>query len=178
MKNGAEKRRRRRRYARSTPVGRLQRGIERALKTLKLAEGRLVSWAEGGQDGSRVRGILDEVLRGRVSLEKAAADAAKLAGSGWVPPRRSSAVKFVVGEAVVVAPKYKDKYLPVYGDKVLTDLRVTKVLLSGKIAVQHGRGKMQPIIMPKSHLRRAPGPNGTRPAHPAREERGAEERGA
>lgn len=159
MKNGthqarAKEKGRRRRYGRTTPVGRARKNLEKMEKAGDLVAGRFSTWLGGGDAHERTIlsavESLDDALK-KVRLVIRAVDS--LEAAQWSPPKRSSAVSLEEGAPVRIAEKHRQKYLQVYGADVLDDLIVSQILPSG-IAVKHG--KASPFIVPKSHLRRAP----------------------
>lgn len=73
-----------------------------------------------------------------------------LAKVDWSPSPKSASISFSERDLVQISPKYRDKYLEVYGQEVIDDLVVSKVLPSGEVAVRHGRST--PFIVAKSHI--------------------------
>ena len=150
--------RRKRRYERTTPIGRARKNLAKIDKTLALVRSRLESWGgitydSGSKEG--VNDILDEALSYAVDAGKMVGSAISALGrlekSGFVPARRSSVVTFESDDQVKISDKYKTKYLEVYPASVLDGLVVSKVLPTGEIAVKHAKTA---FIVPKSHLGR------------------------
>ena len=143
-----------RKYKRSTPVGRLRRNAGKIARHASLVQIRLRSW--NGVSDSRVEAakvIVDEIMSQASRLDGVMKVLEK---AGFVPPRRSSALKYSVGQHVAISPKYQRKYTLVFakvlrGDrKLLSDLVVSNILPSGEVVVQ--RGKRSPFVVAKSHL--------------------------
>jgi len=149
-------RKRRLRYARSTPVGRLLKNIVKMRKVAAVTLARMSSWggdpalaaAEGMITDADAR--LGDAFGRMVTLEKA----------GWTPPKKRSVVVFEEGEQVQIAEKHRKKYLSVYGRDVVDSLVVSKILDSGELAVKHGRA--MPFIVSKSHVERRRVVNGAK----------------
>ena len=145
---------RRRRYERTTPVGRVKKNLTKADRTLELVAVRLESWgARGPRESIGDSEVLDRALgkvqAARASVAEATAAVSVLEKEGFVPPRRSNVLVFEVGDQVQIGDKYREKYLAVYPPMALKSLIVTKVLPSGEIAVKH---EEHAFIVPKSHL--------------------------
>lgn len=154
---------RKRRYERTTPIGRAQKNLAKVDKTLALVKNRLASWGAVSHDSGSGAGPnehLDEAVSEVSDASKlvgCAVDAlARLEKSGFVPARRSSVVSFKAEDEVKIVDKHKGKYLEVYPAQVLDGLVVSKVLPTGEIAVEHARGGKTrfAFIVPKSHLAR------------------------
>lgn len=111
---------------------------------------RLRSWGENSNED------LAMAVRWLEQSLDANAEAANrlsiLVGIEWSPPKKSSSISFEESEEVKISPKYREKYLEVYGPKIVDDLVVSKVLPTGEIAVRHGRAT--PFIVAKSHIER------------------------
>jgi hypothetical protein len=139
---------RKRHYVRSTPIGRAVNNLAKMEKVGRLTLDRLRSWGENSNED------LAMAVRWLQQSLDATAEAASrmniLARNDWSPQRKSSSVSFEESEEVKISPKFRDRYLDVYGPKIVDDLVVSKVLPSGKIAVRHGRAT--PFIVAKSHL--------------------------
>lgn len=138
---------RKRQYERSTPVGRALKNLTKIEKIGRLTFARLLSWGEGDEELSAAVRWLSECLAANM---EATSRITILHEKGWSPPKKSSSISFEESDEVQIAPKYRDKYLEVYGSDYLDDLVVSKVLPSGEIAVRHGRAT--PFIVAKSHL--------------------------
>jgi hypothetical protein len=80
----------------------------------------------------------------------------KLEKSGFVPPKKSGALVYQVGQHVAIAPKARSKYMAVFKQamkddpKFLDDLVVDNLLPTGEVVVR--RGRQLPFMTPKSHL--------------------------
>lgn len=145
---------RRRRYARSTPVGRAASNLAKVEKIGRMTLDRLRSWgANSNEDLSMAVRWLEQGLMG---IAEATSRVEILVRDEWSPPKKSGSIVFSEHEEVQISPKYRGKYLEVYGPEILDDLVVSKILPSGEVAVRHGR--KTPFIVAKSHivLRRAP----------------------
>jgi hypothetical protein len=146
---------RRRRYERTTPIGRAQKNLAKVEKILALVKNRLESWGGGAPNEVGTNGDLDAALGATndagdmVSVVVGAL--AKLEKSGFVPVKRSSVIAFKSNDEVRIVDKYRDKYLEVYAASTLDGLVVSKTLPTGEIAVKHGKVA---FIVPKSHLGR------------------------
>lgn len=143
-----------RKYRRSTPVGRLRRNAGKIARHASLVQARLRSW--NGVSDSRVeaaKAIVEEIMSGASRLDGVMK---ALERANFVPPRRSSALRYSVGQHVAISPKYRGKYALVFAKalrddrKLLSDLVVSNILPSGEVVVQ--RGKRSPFVVAKSHL--------------------------
>jgi hypothetical protein len=80
----------------------------------------------------------------------------KLEKSGFVPPKKSGALVYQIGQRVMISPKARPKYREVFKQalrddpKLLDDLVVDNLLPTGEVVVR--RGKQLPFMTPKSHL--------------------------
>jgi len=154
---------RKRRYERTTPVGRARNNLAKATKVLEIVKTRLGSWgavpsddqlAGGGGHSTELDSAMTHVTDAVVSVDAARRRLVSLEKHGFVPPKRSSIVVFGVDDQVRVADKHRGKYLEVYPRGVLDRLVVSKILPSGEIAVKNGKVT---FIAPKSHLARREG---------------------
>ena len=142
-------------YKRSTPVGRLRRNTGKISRHAILMQVRLNSWGNGVSDK---REIMARVIVGEILDEVSRLDGVmeSLEESGFAPPRRSSALRYVIGQHVAIGPKHVDKYGLVFekilreDPAMLDDLIVSNILPSGEVVVQ--RGQRTPFLVPKSHL--------------------------
>lgn len=117
-------------------------------KVGRLTLERLRSWGgNSNEDLSMAIHWLEQCLE---ASAEASSRMSILADSGWSPPKKSASIVFSEDDSVQISPKYRDKYLEVYGPETVDDLVVSKVLPSGEIAVRHGRAT--PFIVAKSHL--------------------------
>jgi hypothetical protein len=141
-------------YKRSTPVIRLQRNISKLERHAELVLNRLSSWLSEGDESLVVAVRKTDAIMRAISDLKEEVDG--LAQTGFVPPKRSAAVVFVEGQAVAVAPKYRQKYIQAFetvlqdDPNYLDELVVRSIIATGEITVQ--RGKKTPFIVRKSHL--------------------------
>ena len=143
-----------RRYKHSTPVGRLRRNASKIAWHTSLVQTRLRSW--NGTSDKRVvaaRIIADEIMTIAARLD----DTMKaLEQTNFTPPRRSSALRYSVGQHVAISPKYKHKYGLVFAQalkidqQLLNDLVISNILPSGEVVVQ--KGQRSPFVVAKSHL--------------------------
>ena len=141
-------------YKRSTPVIRLQRNVLKLERHADLVLSRLSSWvADGDTTLTTAVSHTADIMQGITDLKEAVA---ALVASGFIPPKRSSAVNFEEGQPVAVAVKHRAKYVAAF-EKVLKEdpdfldgLVVAKILPSGEITVR--RGQRTPFIVRKSHL--------------------------
>jgi len=148
-KNGVSSSKRKRKYERTTPVGRIVRHLERAVHTARFAATRLQAWAHGADP--RLLEALARVRSSEADLSQALSKTKELFETRWVPPGKAPIV-LCVGDDVMVAKRYRSKYLQVYPAHVIENLVITKILDSGEIAVRGGQETQ--FIVAKSHLRR------------------------
>jgi hypothetical protein len=157
-KNGAPSRKRR--YARTTAVGRVLRNLAKGQKILALVRARFESWGAlpVPSKGAEPTGNSELLVPYRLvmaavdGVDSTMREVVKLEKKGWAPPKKSWVVVFVEGDEVEISDKHRTKYLEVYGKDVIADLIVSKVLPSGELAVRHGQ--RTPFIVAKSHLAR------------------------
>lgn len=135
-------------YERTTPVGRVRKHVEKALRIAVFAADRISAW-DGASDPDLIA-ALAHVRNGVDGLTKALGHVTKLFDDGWVPPKKSMAATFTEGEEVMVSDKYRKKYLQIYSANVIDNLVVAKCLETGEIAVRHGGSP--PFIVAKSHV--------------------------
>jgi hypothetical protein len=143
---------RRRRYERSTPVGRAEKNLVKISRIGQLTLERLRSWIATpliDEDLDKAIAWLSECV---AAAEETSSRVRGLMERGWSPPKRSSSVVYARGDHVRVNEKYRSKYLEIYALDVIHDLVVSKILPSGEVVVQHGRAT--PFIVAKSHLER------------------------
>ena len=143
-----------RQYRRSTPVGRLRRNAAKVARHASLAQARIVSWGEvederAAQVRSRMGGILVLASEADKIMER-------MERSGFVPPKKSGALVYQIGQHVMISPKARLKYKAVFKQalkddpKFLDDLVVDNLLPTGEVVVR--RGRQLPFMTPKSHL--------------------------
>lgn len=138
-----------RKYERTTPVGRIVRHLERAVHTVTFTAGRLQAWAHGADP--RLLDALARVRSSQADLGQALAKTKELFDTRWVPPGKAPVI-LSVGDDVLVAKRYRKKYLEVYPAHIIENLVVAKILETGEIAVRSGEGGQ--FIVSKSHLRK------------------------
>jgi hypothetical protein len=145
---------RRSKYRHSTPVTRLRRNVLKVLYHDGLALSRLRGWQTGSDDDvGRLLDLAEQVAELGAEMD---VQLAKLEESGFVPPRRSQARVFELGQHVRVEEAARPRYRLLYerqlrdDPEMLDDLVVDKVLPSGEVAVR--RGRRAPIAARKSHL--------------------------
>ena len=154
MKPGANGKSKPRQYRRSTPVGRLRRNAAKVSRHASLVQIRIMSWGEVvdervAQILNRMGGIQALVLEADKIMER-------LEKSGFVPPKKSGALVYQIGQHVAIAPKARPKYREVFKQalkddpKFLDDLVVDNLLPTGEVVVR--KGKQLPFMTPKSHL--------------------------
>lgn len=151
-----------RRYERTTPIGRARKNLVKAQRVLDIVKSRLVSWgavplAPAPADFKPNEDLLlgyQHVGKALEEISMCEGYLAALEESEFIPAKRSSIVVFKLDDEVRVGDKYREKYLEVYPSDVLDRLVVAKVLPSGEIAVKHGKVT---FIAPKSHLGRREG---------------------
>ncbi len=144
-----------RKYKRTTPIGRVGRNIEKTSRILGYSLGRLETWSKfsTGADSKKLAMLVDEAREIVVGLGRLNDDVKALAKKGFVPPKKTTlAVVFSVGDEVKVGAKYLDKYQSVYPVAGLRTLVVDKILPSGEIAVSSEKAHIGPILIAKSRL--------------------------
>jgi hypothetical protein len=148
-------RKRKRCYRRSTPVGRLRRNVVKVTRHAELALMRMESWRNGKSD--------QKLEAAKMSVREVIAKTAELdhilgllEKSNYIPPKRSSVLKYEIGQHVAVGPKHIAKYRLVFAEvlrkdpNMLKDLVVSNILTSGEVVVR--RGECTPFLVAKSHL--------------------------
>ena len=143
--NGVKKRK----YARTTPVGRVLKRFERSHQIVLFASERLAKWA-ARDSNPRITALFDLAKLAESNLAKVVSEVQNLFEAGWLPPKKSLAIVFEEGEDVEIADKYKEKYLKIYTKTQIMSLRVSRVLDTGEIAIRNGSST--PFLVPKSHL--------------------------
>jgi hypothetical protein len=139
--------RKKRKYERTTPVGRVRKHLAKGLSVTQFALDRMLPW-EGTKHPQLVQAIKG-AMSALQHLQVAANHVEKLYDKGWQPPVVTPG-SFMVGESVDIVPKHRAKYLEIYDKKVVDNLRVVKLLKTRRLSVQHGNHT--PFIVPKSHL--------------------------
>jgi hypothetical protein len=109
---------------------------------------RLSAW----KDDAAIAEIAARATSVAETSESIAREVLQLQASGWVPPKKSLAVTFHVGDQVKITVKYRKKYLQLYSAHMLDHLTVTRLLPTGEIAVSGGR--LSPFLLAKSHIER------------------------
>ena len=143
-----------RQYRRSTPVGRLRRNVAKVTRHASLVQARMDAWGE--VDDERVSQI--DARMGGIRVLAAEADRImeRMEKSGFVPPKKSGALVYQIGQPVMISPKAKAKYRTVFKQalkadpRMLDELVVDQLLPTGEVVVR--RGKQLPFMTPKSHL--------------------------
>lgn len=146
---------RKRCYRRSTPVGRLRRNVAKVTRHAELALARMESWHNGksNQKLEAAKVTVHEVLAKTTELDRILG---LLEKSNYIPPKRSSALKYEIGQHVAVGPKHVAKYRLAFAEvlkkdpNMLKDLVVSNILVSGEVVVR--RGECTPFLVAKSHL--------------------------
>jgi hypothetical protein len=142
-----------RRYRRSTPIGRLRRNVQKIGRHAGLMKSRILAWKTETPELILVSAKI-EAVEVAVAVMDGALES--LERSNWSPPPRSSALEFVPGQHVAISQSHLEDYKAAFEDilrddpEMLDDLVVDKVLLNGKIVVR--RGKRTPFPVSKSHL--------------------------
>lgn len=144
--NGARKKRK---YERTTPVGRVRKHLAKGVSVTQFAIDRLLPW-EGTKNPNLVQAI-KAATSALSHLQAAAGHVEKLFKTSWQPPVVVPG-SFSVGDVVDIVPKHRAKYLEIYDRKVIDNLRVVKLLKTRRLSVQHD--KLTPFIVPKSHLQK------------------------
>lgn len=142
-------------YKRTTPVGRVGRNIEKASRILGFSRDRLESWVKLSTDVDETKQLMKLHRKAEaiiVELNVLREDSHVLAKSGFVPPKNKVVVAFEVGDAVKISAKYIDKYRAVYSVPGLKSLVVTKILPTGELAVGSEKAGVGPILIAKSRL--------------------------
>ena len=143
-------------YRRSTPVGRLRRNASKIARHATLVFIRLISWKNGVNSDKRLleaEEIVSEILEEASRLDVVMG---RLEKSKFVPPKRSNALSFEIGQHVAIGPKYRDKYGLVFAKflgedpLLLDDLVISNILPTGEVVVQ--RKQRTPFLVSKSHL--------------------------
>ena len=143
-----------RQYRRSTPVGRLRRNASKAARHASLVQARMASWGE--VDDDRVVKVRSNM--GAIMMLASESDRImeRMEKSGFVPPKKSGALVYQIGQHVMISPKARLKYKAVFKQalkddpKFLDDLVVDNLLPTGEVVVR--RGKQLPFMTPTSHL--------------------------
>ena len=143
-----------RQYRRSTPVGRLRSNAAKVTRHASLVQIRIMSWGE--VDDERVAQVLNRMSGIQVLVSEADKILEKLERSGFVPPKKSGALVYQIGQHVMISPKARPKYMEVFKQalredpRLLDDLVVDNLLPTGEVVVR--RGWQLPFMLPKSHL--------------------------
>jgi hypothetical protein len=93
----------------------------------------------------------------------------KMERSGFVPPKKSGALVYQIGQHVMISPKARPKYMEVFKQALrddpsfLDDLVVDNLLPTGEVVVR--RGRQLPFMVPKSHLLPGDLPRGQHGSH-------------
>ena len=143
-----------RKYSRSTPVGRLRRNVAKSARNASLVIARIASW--GKVDDDQVSQVVGRM--GGIQVLACEADKLleRLEGEGFVPPKKSGALVYQIGQHVRISPESRSKYKVAFKQvlrddpKFLDDLVVDNILPTGEVVVR--RGRQSPFMAPKSHL--------------------------
>lgn len=135
-------------YTRSTAVGRLLKHIDRSLLSASLAADRLNKW-KYSEDGS-VLAALAHLTAGSGRIKEARALIDILSQTNWTPPKKQAAPAFKEGDSVKIVEKHQSKYLQIYPKGVITRLTVSKILETGEVAVRHNDAS--PFLVAKRHI--------------------------
>lgn len=138
-------------YRRTTPIGRALNHVTKAKSVSHYVLSRLANWEHSAN--LNLTQAISKIRLALANLQSAEIDLGRLKESDWQPPRKQTNVAYEIGDDVEIAEKHQGKYLHVYKIEVIKDLRVTKVLPTGEIAVEHSHGKdTAKFIVPKTHL--------------------------
>jgi hypothetical protein len=148
---GAKKKRS---YRKSTPIGRLQRNVDKVSQHAALLKSRVSSWGPS-PDGrvSEIERLAGIVLSKADALYSLLVD---LEASGFVAPEKPRAVTWEEGQRVAVGQKFREKYEAAFQEDLkndgayLDELVVESVLPSGEVVVR--RKRRSPFLVPKTHL--------------------------
>ena len=143
-----------RQYRRSTPVGRLRSNAAKVALHANLVQLRIMSWGEVNDE------LVAQVMNRMSGIQVLASEAdrimEKMERSGFVPPKKSGALVYQIGQHVMISPKARPKYMEVFKQALrddpsfLDDLVVDNLLPTGEVVVR--RGRQLPFMLPKSHL--------------------------
>jgi hypothetical protein len=144
---------RRRKYAKTTPVIRLRRNVEKIGRHAELGRERLLAWRSDDPD----------VVAALALTQKIEEDARELVDhvvaldeKGFCPTRHYNVWAPAPGDVVRIADEYRAKYEAIYASVLATDARmldelvVHSTLPTGEVIVQ--RNKRTPFAVRKSHL--------------------------
>lgn len=164
-RNGVEKRK----YARSTPIGRMLKRFIRAKESLDFSIDRMCSWTS---DDRVLTAVLDASTKASSQLKICIDGADSLVEGGWSPPAKSLAVVFAKGDMVQIAQKYRKKYRSLYSLAVMNHLVVFDISESGEVVVKSevSEGDEPPpkFFTAKSHLKRRSGKGADKETNGAR----------
>lgn len=152
-RNGVEKRK----YARSTPIGRMLKRFIRAKESLDFSIERMRSWSSGDRV---LTSVLEASAKASSQLKICIDGADSLVEGGWTPPAKSLAVVFAKGDPVQISQKYRKKYRSLYSLAVMNHLVVFDIAESGEVVVKSevsdGDEPPPKFFTAKSHLKRRP----------------------
>ena len=156
-----------RQYRRSTPVGRLRSNAAKVAHHANLVQLRIMSWGEVNDE------LVAQVMNRMSGIQVLASEAdrimEKMERSGFVPPKKSGALVYQIGQHVMISPKARPKYMEVFKQALrddpsfLDDLVVDNLLPTGEVVVR--RGRQLPFMVPKSHLLPGDLPRGQHGSH-------------
>lgn len=141
------------------PTGRLETNIRRIEKIYSLIQQRVSKYLESEPENELLSGLLQIAKRGQET--EALSLVAQLQDKKWQPSRNSYMVRFQVGDSVDIVSAHRDRYLCLYEESVLNNLKIVQVFdeatsapSAGKkrqmVAVQGGKGIA--FFVPKSHV--------------------------
>lgn len=142
-----------RRYRRSTAVGRCRKNAAKSMFHLRLVSDRLLSWGRSHETLESARRYIDEVAD---DLTKIDGYLASLESCGYVPPKKSYSVCYAKGDLVSICKPYRRKYELAFAAQIaedpslLDELIVVDVLPSKELVVR--RGKRTPFLVRKTHV--------------------------
>lgn len=160
IKNGASHANgsRKRKYARSTPMGRMLKRFLRSKESLAFSINRMKAWSS---DDAVLASVMDNAGKALLQLEACIVSAGNLVEAGWSPPKKSLAVIYSVGDLVQISPKYRPKYRHLYSVAIMNHLVVAKILETGEVVVKpeisdgsEAVAAAAPFFVVKSHLLR------------------------
>lgn len=148
------------RYRRSTPVGRLRRNVAKISDITRIVLHRLRGWTVPDDKSAAQKTVGKSVeLAEALALACSGLDekAVALEKAGFVPPQKPTDYQPVVGDRVKIQEACRSRYAALFEEKQLKseprlfdDLLVTKVLPTGEVLVR--RGRRVPFVARKTHL--------------------------
>jgi hypothetical protein len=145
-------------YRRSTPVGRLRRNVAKISDFTRIVLNRLRSWTV--PDKSSAQKIVGKSVKLAEAIALACSgldeQAVALERSGFAPPKKPTDYQPAVGDRVKIQDACRPKYAMLFEEqlksepRLFDDLLVTKVLPTGEVLVR--RGRRAPFVARKTHL--------------------------